>query len=337
MIASTIVSFLNDIGFSEIQIKIYRYLLENKQGTINDIKTVLNLSYTQVYHNLLFLLKKKVIDQTNTKPKSYTRINPKIALSELLNTKYNNLKDRVKNLDEEIKVQESKFGRCLKDVSFYHYSKVNLAIENFYDLIDIAQKEIILTSLPLYILKRFESSLYEATMRGVRLKFYFSFSDFEHERNYLEEITSIFKRLRIEIIQTDERTCTVARFNDQIVNMGNIIIDEDFFNSITFKGEEIFHVDGFRAPMVAIQTKGYLDNNNVIKRIEIEYPESIQNILSVIGGNISIKTRDLSKQSKVGGGKLKEYLQLLIKEGKIKETVSNEGTGRPATYYSLIN
>ena len=238
---------------------------------------------------------------------------------------------------QKIKVQESKFGRCLKDVSFYHYSKVNLAIENFHDLIEIAQKEIVLTSLPIQMIKRLESSLYEATMRGVRLKFYFSFSDFEHERNYLEEITSIFKRLRIEIVQTDERTCTVARYNDDIVNMGNIIIDEDFFNSITFKDEEVFHIDGFRAPMVAIQTKAYLDNNSVIKRIEIEYPDSIQNILSVIGKNKSIKTRDLSKKSKVGGGKLKEYLQLLINEGKVKETVSNEGTGRPATYYSLIN
>ena len=231
----------------------------------------------------------------------------------------------------------SKFGRCLKDVSFYHYSKVNLAIENFYDLIDIAQKEIILTTLPIYLLKRLESCLYEANMRGVRLKFFFSLSDFEDKQNYLEEITSVFKRLRIEIIQTDERACTVVRFNDEIVNMGNIIIDEVFFNSITFKNEETLHIDGFRAPMVAKQTIGYLNNNTVIKRIEIEYPDSIQNILSVIGGNGSIKTRDLSKESKVGGGKLKEYLQLLIKEGKIKETVSNEGNGRPATYYSLIN
>ena len=238
---------------------------------------------------------------------------------------------------QKIKVQESKFGRCLKDVSFYHYSKVNLAIENFHDLIEIAQKEIVLTSLPIQMIKRLESSLYEATMRGVRLKFYFSFSDFEHERNYLEEISGALKRLRIGIVQTDERTCTVARFNDEIVNMGNIIIDEDFFNSITFKDEEVFHIDGFRAPLVAKQTKAYLDNNSVIKRIEIEYPDSIQNILSVIGKNKSIKTRDLSKKSKVGGGKLKEYLTLLLKEGKIKETVSNEGTGRPATYYSLIN
>jgi len=34
-----------------------------------------------------------------------------------------------------------------------------------------------------------------------------------------------------------------------------------------------------------------------------------------IGRNKPIKTRDLSKKSKLGGGNLKEYLQLLINEG----------------------
>ncbi|MHA1989036.1 MAG: helix-turn-helix domain-containing protein, partial [Promethearchaeota archaeon] len=44
-------SFLNEMGFSNIQIKIYEFLLANKVGTINEIKNELNFSYTQVYNN----------------------------------------------------------------------------------------------------------------------------------------------------------------------------------------------------------------------------------------------------------------------------------------------
>ncbi|MHA2474472.1 MAG: helix-turn-helix domain-containing protein, partial [Promethearchaeota archaeon] len=49
---------LNEIDFSEIQINIYRYLLNNKYGTINDIKNELNYSYAQVYNALLYLEEK---------------------------------------------------------------------------------------------------------------------------------------------------------------------------------------------------------------------------------------------------------------------------------------
>ena len=47
------------MGFSDIQINIYKYLLIHKYGTINDIKNELNYSYTQVYHNLQFLEESK--------------------------------------------------------------------------------------------------------------------------------------------------------------------------------------------------------------------------------------------------------------------------------------
>jgi len=215
---SHVLTFLKEIGLSDIQIDIYKYLLIYKFGTINDIKTDLNYSYTQVYHNLLCLEEKNLVDSsTDSKPKIFIRINPKVALNELLNKKFSNLKKNIEKIDEELKAQESKFGRCLKDISFYHYSDVNLAYENFYNLFETTQKEIVMTSLPPSMLKRLESRLYEAYRRGVQIKLYFSLTDFEVISNYLEIITDLLKKIKVEIIQTEQKTCQVIRYNDEIV------------------------------------------------------------------------------------------------------------------------
>ncbi len=72
------------------------------------------------------------------------------------------------------------------------------------------------------------------------------------------------------------------------------------------------------------------------KTIKIEYPDNINNILNIISDKKTIKTSELSKISKISGTKLKEILEHLMREGKIKETISNEGAGRPAIYYSLV-
>ncbi|MFW9969559.1 MAG: helix-turn-helix domain-containing protein [Candidatus Odinarchaeota archaeon] len=333
-----IFAFLKEIGFSDIQIDIYKYFLMYKTGTINDIKTKLNYSYTQVYHNLLYLENRNLIESSNgSKPKLFFRVNPKIALTQLVTKKINNLKYDIEKIDEELKAQESKFGRCLKDISFYHYSDANLAYENFHNLFETSQKEIILTSLPPSMLKKLESSLYEAYRKGIQITLYFSLADFEEITNYLEIITDILKKIKVEIIQTEQKTCQVIRFNDKIVNMGNILIDENYLNSIVFKEDEAFHFDGFRSPF-AKQAKNYLEVLTIFKRIEIEYPEPIKKILDTINGNNRIKTRDLSKKSKIGGAKLKDILEFLIDEGLIKEsTIKTEKAGRPKRVYSIVN
>jgi sugar-specific transcriptional regulator TrmB len=335
---SHILSFLKDIGFSDIQIDIYNYFLMHKSGTINDIKTELNYSYTQVYHNLLYLEEKNLVEtSTDSKPKIFFRVNPKISLTELVNKRFDNFKNNIEKIDEELKAQESKFGRCLKDVSFYHYSDVNLAYENFYDLFENTQKEIILTSLPPSMLKRLEPSLYEAYRRGIQIKIYFSLADFEVISNYLEIITDILKKIKVEIIQTEQKTCQVIRYNDEIVNMGNILLDENYLNSIVFKEDEAFHIDGFRSPF-AKQAKNYLEVLTIIKRIEIEYPEPIKKILDTIKETQTIKTRDLSSKSKIGGAKLKEILEFLLEEGLIEETIIKaEKAGRPKRVFSIAS
>jgi len=337
MITNQALSFLYDLGISDIQINIYKYLLIHKFGTINDIKSELSLSYTQVYHGLHQLEKKKLVDSSSdSKPKLYTRITPKIALHELVDKKFHNVKESIKKLDEELKIQETRFGRCLKDVSFYHYSDINLAIENFYDLIELAKKEIVITALPPSILKKLEYSLYNAFLKGIKIKMYFSLLDFEHFPHYFEVIINIFKRIRIEIIETEEKTCRVVRYNDEIVNMGNILIDQNYLNSILFKEDELFHIDGFTGGIFVEQAKRWLEILTVVKRIEIEYPQPIQNVVDVIKKFDSIKTRDISEKSRIGGARLREILEFLIRDGKIKETVTNEGVGRPAIYYRVV-
>jgi sugar-specific transcriptional regulator TrmB len=333
-------SFLNEMGFTKIQINIYEYLLKNKFGTINDIKNQLNYSYTQVYSNLLYLEKKNLIESSSeSKPKLFIRKNPKISLTELLNKRFEDFNENVKNLDENLKIQESKFGRCVKDISFYHYSDTLLGVNYLSELIENAKNEIILTSLPSSLLKRLEQSLYDAYLRGISIKMYFSLADFEATPTYFEEITNILRRIRIEITQTEQKTCRVIRYNDEIVNMGNLFIDDIYLNSIVFQEDEIFHFDGLIEPNVVKEAKKYLEPpvKTVIKRITIEYPKSIQNILDVIRENKSIKTRDLSSKSKLGGAKLREILEFLISQGIIEETAIKEGkAGRPKRVYSLI-
>ena len=152
MIATNISGFLSEIGLSEIQIKIYNYLLTHKFGNINDMKKELNYSYTQVHHNLIALEEKGLIESSDSKPRIYVKINPKISLTELINKKYNVLHDKVNKLDEELKIQNSLKGRCVRDISFYHYSNLNLAFENFYSLLENSYEEIIMSSLPPSIL-----------------------------------------------------------------------------------------------------------------------------------------------------------------------------------------
>jgi predicted transcriptional regulator len=155
--------------------------------------------------------------------------------------------------------------------------------------------------------------------------------------NDLEIITDILKRIRVEIIQTEQKTCQVIRYNDDIVNMGNILLDENYLNSIVFKEDEVFHIDGFRGPF-AKQAKDYLEVLNVVKRLEIEYPESIQKVLNTIKENKSIKTRDLSSISKIGGAKLREILNFLINQGILQEKVIKEDkAGRPKREYTLVD
>ncbi|TKJ24855.1 MAG: hypothetical protein CEE42_09450 [Promethearchaeota archaeon Loki_b31] len=335
MITSTINRFLNEIGLTDIQIKIYNYLLTHKFGTINNIKRELNYSYTQVHHNLMILEEIGLIESSDSNPRVYLKISPKIALTELINKKFNAFQEKINKLDEELKIQESVMGRCVRDISFYYYSNLSLAFENYYILIENTLNEIIMSSLPISLLKRLEPALYQAFMRGVQIRLYFSDLDFEKYSSYLEEVTNTLKRTGTEIIQTKEKTCALIRFNDEIVNMGHILIDEDYLNSVIFKEDDVFQVDGFRGPF-AKQAKKMLEIKTVEKRIKIGYPRSFKEVLGVIDERNVIKTRDLSKSSGIGGTKLKEILNFLVREGVIKEHIKSEGVGRPGIYYSIV-
>jgi hypothetical protein len=245
------------------------------------------------------------------------------------------MQELVNKLDEELKAQDSLVGRCVRDISFYHYSDLGLAYENFYLLLENAKHEIIMSSLPPSVLRKLEPALYQAFMRGVHITLYFSDLDFENQINYFEEVTTVLKRIGVFIVQTEEKTCQLVRYNDEIVNMGNILIDENYLNSIIFDGDVAFHIDGFRGPF-AKQAKTMLEIKTVKNKIKIVYPNPIKKVLSVIEEIDMIKTRDLSKTSGIGGGKLKEILNFLVREGVIKEHIANEGVGRPGKYYSAI-
>lgn len=330
--------YLRDIGLSEVQIKLYDYIIENKSGAVIELKEELNLSYSQVNYNLSVLEDMGLIFSTKSeKNKKFYRIDPKIALTKVLEDRVKNFKKQIDKIEEKVNIEESVQGVCLKNVPFYHYSDLNLAMNNFFELIENSMEEIVLSSLPPILFKKIESVLYNAYMRGVQIKLYFSNADFDSINNYFDLITDILSRVKITIIQTKERTCQRARYNDILVNVGVILIDGKYLNAINFIDDDIFHFDSFYGPTFVEQSKRFMEIKTVEKQIKIEFPEPIQTILDVIKAKQPIMTRELSTQSRVGGGKLREILNFLINEGIIKESEIKGATGKPRKEYTLAS
>jgi len=328
--------YLRDIGLSDLQIKLYEYIVENKSGAVIELKEELNLSYSQVNYNLSVLEDLGLIFSTKSeKNKKFYRIDPKIALTKVLEDRVKNFKKQIDRIEEKVNIEESIQGVCLKNVPFYHYSDINLAVNNFIELIEKSTGEIVLSSLPPLLLKKIESILYNAFIRGVQIKLYFSNADFDSINNYFDLITDILSRIKLTIIQTKERTCQRARYNDILVNVGVILIDETYLNSISFIDDDIFHFDGFYGPAIVDQLKRFLEVKTVEKQIKIEFPKPLQIVLDIIKSKQSIMTRELSTLSKIGGGKLRESLNFLINEGIIKESKIKGATGKPRNEYSL--
>ncbi len=331
-------SYLRDIGLSELQIKLYDYIIENKSGAVIELKEELNLSYSQVNYNLSVLEDMGLIFSTKSeKNKKFYRIDPKIALTKVLEDRVKNFKKQIDKIEEKVNIEESVQGVCLKNVPFYHYSDLNLAVNNFFELIEKSMEEIVLSSLPPILIKKIEYVLYNAYVRGVQIKLYFSNADFDSINNYFDLITDILSRVKLTIIQTKERTCQRARYNDILVNVGVILIDGKYLNSISFIDGDIFHFDGFYGPAFVEQSKKFMEIKTVEKQIKVEFPEPIQTILDVIKANQPIMTRELSTQSRVGGGKLREILNFLINEGIIKESEIKGTPGKPRKEYILAS
>ncbi len=329
-------SYLRDIGLSEIQIQLYDYIIEYKFGTVQDIKEKLNYSYSQVNYNLSILEEMGLVFSSKGKNKKFYRIDPKIALSRVLDEHYKKNKERIYKLEEHVKAEESDRGKCFRHSTFYHYSDENLAYENFYKLIDNSTNEIFLSSLPPLFLDRIEPALYNAYLRGVNIELYFSNNDFDEISNYFDLITGILKRIRLSIVQTSEKTCQIVRYNDMLVNDGLILIDDVYFNSILFLDNDIFHFDGFTSSQFVETAKKFLKVKSIIKRVKMEFQDTLKQVIDIIRENNAINTREIGIKSKIGGAKLREILDVLLVEGIIEEKViKNEKGGKPRKEYSL--
>lgn len=326
--------FLHEFGINDLQIKIYEFLIENRFGNINQIKNALNFSYTQVRDNLNQLEKVGLIISSDGKPKSYIRVNPDVALTKMLKERTKAIVEQIDTLKEEILIEESKQGICTRNITFYHHSNLTTGIEHLYNLINQAENQIIVSSIPPMLLTKLEKALYNAFLKGVKIKIFFSKLDFEKDLNYFEYVTEILKNIEAIIIETDEKTCRFVRYNDLIVNEGIILID-DFLNSILFLDNNCFHFNGFFAPDFVKNSFKMLEAKTIIKAIEIN-PDPIQNVLDIVKSKPEIKTRELGIQSNLAGTKLREILNYLIKENLIKEEVIKGNVGRPKRVYSLI-
>jgi sugar-specific transcriptional regulator TrmB len=329
--------YLRDIGLSEIQIKLYDYILEYKSGTINQIKEALGYSYAQVNYNMSVLEDLGLIFASKSSEKKFYRIDPQIALTKVLEERVEDFRQQIQSIDEKVKAEESSRGECLANVNFYHYTDLNLATQHFYKLIENATEEIIITSLPPTFLQNLELPLYNAFLRGVKLVIYFSKRDFDTLNSYLNEITDIFKRIQIEIIEIEEKACQYVKYNDIIVNNGLILIDNKLFNTILFLDDDLFHFEGFFSGINLVnQAKKYLEIKTIKKRILVEYPDYIQSVIDTIEKFGPISTSELSRKAKIGGSRLREVLEFLLKEEKIEEIkIKDNKPGKPRLEYSI--
>jgi sugar-specific transcriptional regulator TrmB len=329
--------FLEELGLNDTQISIYHFLLFKRVSIIQEIKEALNLSYAQVSNNLNALEELGLIASSESRPKRYWKINPKITLSRLIDkkiSKYNTFLDKIQ---DRIRIEESRQGVCQKQVYHYHYDDLSLALEKHYELISNAQEEIILSTLPPFYLKQIEPFLRESFKRGVKIILYFSNSDYQSSLNYLDQVAEIFQRLRITLIETEEKLCHNIIYNNRVINNGHILIDDGYFNSVSFKQDEIFFCDGFYGKSLVEQLKKMFSIKTVKKKLEIKYPESYQRVMDVIERNGSIKTRDISLETGISGKKLKEILHFLMNENQIVEDIDDSGVGRPGYYYSIVH
>lgn len=327
--------FLNELGLSDIQTDIYRYLILQNSSSINQLKDNLNLSYSQTINNLNLLKKKGLVSSGNVKPKIFHLIDPKTTLQQLVEKKNTYYSDHIERIEEEIKISESKKGVCMKDIPHYYYSDIGLGIEKFYRLIRNAKEKIILSSLPLQFIKKLEPALKESFIKGIKIEIYYSILDYDSQINYLDEITNIFKRIRVNIVEIKEKTCQRVGFNNNIINNGYILIDKGFFNSIGFMENKIFYTQGFYSENIVSQMVNMFHLKTIIKQVELKFPEIYERIIRIIEENENpLKTRDLSKLTGVGGTKLKEILKFLKNEGIIEEIIKISSKGRPGIYYS---
>jgi len=327
--------FLTEFGLSDIQIRIYEYLVKNRYGTIKEIKDTINKSFAQVRNNLRILEVQNFITSSEGKPKLFYRVNPKVSLISLLKQKDRHIMDKINQLAEDIEVFESEKGLCTRNITFYHHSDINTGTEYIYKLIENSKIEVIFTSLPPSLLKSFESALQTAYLGGAEIKLYYSKSDFETIKNYFEQTTAILKDVNLKVIETNEKTCRLVRFNDLLVNEG-VILADDYFNSVLFIDNAFFHFNGFYMPNTVQGVKNMLNAKNVIKEVEVN-PDPIQSIIDTITENKAIKTKDLSNEVKLGGTKLRELLDFLLSKGMIEEKIINDGKpGRPKRVYSIV-
>jgi sugar-specific transcriptional regulator TrmB len=329
--------FLNELGLSDIQTEIYYSLIRQNNCTINQIKENLNLSYSQTINNLTILQKKGLVGTGNFKPKSFHLIDPKTTLQELVEKKNEFYNENIEKIDEEISISESKQGICIKDISHYYYSDISLGIEKFYRLIRNAKEKIILSSLPFNLMKKLESVLKDSFIKGVKIEIYYSVLDYDSQINCLEEITNIFKQIRVSIIEIEEKACQRVGYNNNIINNGYILIDEGFFNTVGFMENDIFYTQGFYSKIIISQIIDMFHLKTIVKQVELKYPKIYEKIIRIIEENKeSLKTRDLSKITGIGGTKLKKILNFLKNEGIIEEKINISSKGRPGIYYSKI-
>ncbi len=337
LLTDVIKKLLVEIDLPDVQQRIYEQLLVSRRATIDTIKEITGLSYAQVQYNLRALEQRGLIAASKgEKPRMFLAINPTTTLAAILDEKYKTWQESIARLNTELRINEQSSGSCTRRVSFYHYTDHDLAIEYYRDLIREATKEIVMSAPPPLILRRLENSLHEAFLKGIPITIFYSTLDFDSVENYMGQVLDILKRVRVTVVETREKVTQLVRFNDVVVNMGVLLIDGVFLNSIVFKDDVVYHADGFYGQAFVEQAKRFLDILTVEKRIT-ENPVPVRSVLDAIANQGFAKTRDIGTASGISGETLRKILDYLVEQGMIAEEIVRTGqAGRPKKVYQVV-
>lgn len=335
---------LREFGFNDQMIGVYLGLLELGKCTITELKQAikdnLNLSYSQVYHNLTKLLQLRAIEQQSGIENVYTPISPEILLERIRSQKTEEINQTSHELTEIYNRAIKPIGQCTIKTNYFYFSSIELGCKIIGDqMIAKASNNVIFLCCIPFLINRLKSALNQAYENGANIEIHYSNVDFEEFPNFSNILKNEFGNYRVKIVKRKYKIHEAIAVNDEYTRLGHILIDsrtmidfpyfcESEKNSIVSYG--IDYLSGFyKINNLATQILQSLHNNPILNTEEYIPPREAL-ILEYISSHNEVTKSDISRDLNISGTDLKQFINILMKLGKIRIKKIISGKGRPS-------
>jgi sugar-specific transcriptional regulator TrmB len=185
-----VLRLLENIGLSENESKVYKYLVENGSAVSRDLLKELNLRQPQLYDIMASLERKQFINVQNSRPKVYLPVNTEVILE-------NRTKDN-ETIKKELMNWVSSSSRSMTNVPAMWLSRNwNSFVNNTSEIIRSARKTLFLET-PVEITDNFFKALESRLDEGIRSGLLiFGISADEYKNKFLKRDSRFFSEIRI--------------------------------------------------------------------------------------------------------------------------------------------